>query len=52
MNNEIEIHYIIFEGIRIGFFQNKDDAKIGQKETNKGMVISKNDWEKYYEVKK
>ena len=47
----MEEHYIIFENRRIGFYQNKEDAINGLKENNKGMVISKSDYEKYYKDK-
>ena len=51
METEQEQHYILFNGVRIGFFQNKEDAINGLKENNKGMVISEADYKKYYEVK-
>ncbi len=51
MINEIEEHYILFEGVRTGFFKNKEDAINGLKENNKGMVISKIDYERYYNIK-
>ncbi len=51
METETEEHYIIFEGIRTGFFKNKEDAINGLKENNKGMVISKTDYERYYNIK-
>ena len=48
---ETEEHYILFEGVRIGFYKNKPDAVEGLKINNKGMVISKTDYDKYYNIK-
>ena len=50
LNNEE--HYIFSEGIRIGFFQNKEDCQKAMEYCRNGFIISKNDYEKRREMVK
>ena len=38
--------FIINEGIRIGFFQNKKDAQEAMNYCDKGIVMDKKEWER------
>ena len=42
----IEEWYIVNEGVRIGFFQNKEDCQEAMNYCNKGFVMDKKEWER------
>lgn len=43
-----EQHFIVDNGFRIGFFQNKEDCQKAIELCDRGFIMSKKEWEQKY----